>query len=65
MKKLQRDLHTFRAVLPDQFNLGVFIIDISEYKSAVVNEIINKDALIKKQLQASCVETLKKNEDLE
>jgi len=48
MKKLQRDLHTFRTVLPDQFNLGVFIVDIAEYKSAVMNEILSKDALIKK-----------------
>lgn len=50
MERLHRDLRVIKTILPDKFNLGVFLVDITEFKQIILNEILQKDALIKKQL---------------
>ena len=42
MDRLERDLQVMKIILPDKFNLGVFLVDITEYKTVITNEIKNK-----------------------
>ncbi|KAL4447013.1 hypothetical protein ABPG74_014985 [Tetrahymena malaccensis] len=65
MDRLYRDMHIIKSIMPDKFNLGVFLVDVADFKAAMMSEIMQKDALIKNKLKISCIETLKKNEDLE
>lgn len=44
---LSRDLQMIRFVIPDLINIGVFVVDIKEFKSAVLTEIKSKQELIK------------------
>lgn len=43
MERLHRDIHVIKTIIPDQFNLGVFLVDVTEFKTAVINEILQKD----------------------
>lgn len=41
-------MSVMRCVLPDQFVVGVFVVDIREFKQIAVVEIASKQALIKR-----------------
>lgn len=65
MERLQRDRRVMECVFPDTYNLGVFAVDLREFKTLVIAEINIKENLVKEHLFLVCVNALQSNTDLE